>query len=67
MKHFYFQDKRKKSLLNIEKDITLYEIKPLSPTKLSISVKKFYNNVSTFTINNIIVRVAIKIFILFSL
>lgn len=30
-------------------DTTLYEIKPLSPTKLSISVKKFYNNVSTFT------------------
>jgi hypothetical protein len=29
----------------------LYEIKPLSPTKLSISVKKFYNNVSTYTYN----------------
>jgi len=37
-------NKRKKSLLNIPNDITFYEIKPLSPTKLSISVKKFYNN-----------------------
>ncbi|KAL5240831.1 hypothetical protein ACI65C_008241 [Semiaphis heraclei] len=36
--------KRKKSLENVENNLILYEIKPLSPTKLSISVKKFYNN-----------------------
>ncbi|XP_016656613.1 RUS1 family protein homolog [Acyrthosiphon pisum] len=37
-------NKRKKSLENVENNLILYEIKPLSPTKLSISVKKFYNN-----------------------
>ncbi|KAL4142635.1 hypothetical protein QTP88_005054 [Uroleucon formosanum] len=37
-------NKRKKSLVNVENNLILYEIKPLSPTKLSISVKKFYNN-----------------------
>ncbi|XP_022178814.1 N-lysine methyltransferase KMT5A-A [Myzus persicae] len=37
-------NKRKKSVENVENNLILYEIKPLSPTKLSISVKKFYNN-----------------------
>ncbi|KAF0764284.1 histone-lysine N-methyltransferase, H3 lysine-4 specific isoform X1 [Aphis craccivora] len=36
--------KKKKCLENVENNLMLYEIKPLSPTKLSISVKKFYNN-----------------------
>lgn len=49
-KTFFLDNKTESSSLNVQNNIKFYEIKPLSPTKLSISVKKFYNNVSTLKI-----------------
>lgn len=50
--------------MNVKNDITVYEVKTISPTKVivakvAINVKNFYNNVSTSIIVHAITKIII--------